>query len=390
MKGLFTVFRKEVKENLRDRRSLLSSLIFGPLIGPLIFSIMIGTIAQMEINKAEKPLHLPVNGAEHAPELVAFLKHQGVIIEAPVEDPSSAVRSTDEEIIIVITEEFGKNLSEARPAPVELVLDNSRRTARSKISRTRNLLRAYGSQIGKLRLLVRGIDPSIGQALTLEERDLATPSSRGALILSMLPYFLMLSVFTGGLYLAIDTTAGEKERQSLEPLLCLPVPRWQIMSGKLLATFVFSVLSLILTLIAFRICMQFIPAEKMGLQLQLDVHTLWITFLLMLPVAVFAASLQTIIAAFAKGFREAQTYLSLNLLVPMIPSVTLIVLPVKSVLWMLSIPIFSQALLLEKLLRGEDVILLDALLCVFTTLVAGSMLAYIAARLYKSDTLALA
>ena len=113
-------------------------------------------------------------------------------------------------------------------------------------------MHAYGAQIGQLSLQLRGVSPTIRSPIMVKDVDLSTPQSRGMLVMIMLPYVLMITAFTGGMHLAIDTTAGEKERKSLEPLLINPVPRWQIMLGKMSATATYAFASLVLTLVAFR------------------------------------------------------------------------------------------------------------------------------------------
>lgn len=387
-RGVRTVFKKEVRENLRDRRSVTSSLVYGPLFGPLIFALMIAGMTKMEMDRAEKDIELPVVGAEHAPNLVTFLKQQGVQIKEPPDDPDAAVSNEEEDLILVIDERFGENLEAGMPAPVMLIMDRSRREARTKVQRIDRMLTGYGNQVGRLRLMARGIHPEIIDAVVVQEKDLSTPESRGALLLSMLPYFVILAVFMGGMYLAIDTTAGERERQSLEPLLITPPARWQVMSGKLMATIVFALVSLAITLVAFAIAMRLVPTDSMGMQLNLSASVLGMIFLVVAPVGVLASSLQTIIAAFAKSFREAQTYLSLFLIVPIVPSLVLFVVPMKSQLWMMTIPILSQNLLIEDLVRGEGVDPLAALVSIGSTLLAGILLGMVAARLYNREQLA--
>src|SRR5690606_5649109 len=115
------------------------------------------------------------------------------------------------------------------------------------------------------RLLARGIDPSVIQPMKLQRLDVATPAGRALLILGMLTYFCFMSMLVGGFYLAVDSTAGERERGSLEPLLSLPVTRAALIGGKMLATAVFMSLSLLLTLFAFVVVLRFIPLEALGM-----------------------------------------------------------------------------------------------------------------------------
>lgn len=382
-----TVLKKELTDGFRDRRSLFSALFFGPLFGPVIFSVVLATTLEVERERAEKPIDLSIVGAENAPNLVAFLEMHGVRTKAPVADPVEAVRSEEEDLVLVIPPEYGGQLKRGEPAEVTLVRDRSRRAASTVTSRLRGLLAGYGQQIGRLRLQVRGVDPSIVNAVVVAEKDLSTPQSRGALILAMLPYLMMMAVFIGSMYLAIDSTAGERERRSLEPLLLNPVPRWKLMTGKLLATTLLGVVSLSLTVAAFAISVRFVPAGTAGLKLNLDLVTSLLIFLVILPITLIASSLQTIIAAFTKSFREAQTYVSLLLLVPMVPSFALMLVPVKTELWMTAVPMLAQNLLIEKLVRGEGVIWLHFGLAGLCTTLIGILLATVSAGLYRREAL---
>ncbi len=382
MSAWWVVFVKEVVDNLRDRRAVMSSLVFGPLFGPILFAVMISTVAKIEVEKAESLLQIPVVGEQNAPNLVNFLRREGVEIQPALDNPEQAVLDKDADVVIRIPESYPEQWREGRPAMVEVIVDKSRRQTRKVYERVERLLNRYSGQIGSLRLHLRGIDPGIVRAVGVKQVDLSTPGSRGALVMGMLPFFIMYTVFVGGMYLAIDTTAGEKERQSLEPLLINPAPRWQIMLGKLAATFTFSLLTLVVALVAFHFSKEMIPAESMNISFNLSPAVLLWCFVLLMPVALIASSLQTIIAAFSKGFREAQTYLSLMVFIPMVPSMWLFLSPVKEQDWMASVPLLAQSVLINNLIRGEPLNMSWALISTAIGLLAGAALCLIAARLY--------
>lgn len=390
MSTIITVFLKEVRENFRDRRALTSALVFGPLFGPIVFSLLIGMIVRQEQERAEDVLELPVIGAQYAPNLVNFLERSGVEIAEAPDEPEAAIRSQERDVILEIGAQYAEQLRSGQPAEVTLIVDKSRRESETDIRRVRTLLAAYGGQIGALRLQARGVNPTVVRAIQVSEQDLSTPQSRGALLMTMLPYFVMLSVFIGGMHLAIDTTAGERERSSLEPLLVNPSPRWQIMAGKLIATLSFALISLAITLVAFSISMRFIPLEAEGLSLTLDPGTGFMIFLLVAPVALLASALQTIVASFSKSFREAQTYLSFLMFVPMVPSLAMFVLTWKATTKLSAVPILGQNLLIERMMRGEGAPLDMVAISVICTVAVGLVLALIAARLYDNERIAFA
>ncbi|UTW45779.1 ABC transporter permease [bacterium SCSIO 12696] len=387
MRAMWTVALKEIKDNLRDRRALTSSLLFGPLIGPLVMTLMLTTISQQAQEKAQAPLQLPIVGVEYAQNLVAFLKRQGVEVLAAPPNPEQAVRNKKYDVVLRIPEKYPQQWRSGEPASVEIITDRSQQQAQLSRNRLQALLSSYSQQTGSLRLYLRGIDPTIAQAVRTREMDLSTPDSQSALVFGVLPFFVLMTVFIGGMYLAIDTTAGERERQSLEPLLITAVPRWQIMAGKLTATFCFCVLTLVVALLAFALSAQIISSNVDNIQPNLSPRVLLSCFAVVLPVALIASSLQTIIAAFSKGFREAQTYLSFLQLVPMVPGIWLMVSPLKEQFWMSWVPLLSQSVIINQLIKGETIELTWALSCIASSALLGLLLAVVAARLYSRPNL---
>lgn len=383
MSGLGTIYKKEIRENLRDRRSLFNSVLLGPILFPILFIGLGYFAASKQQERAEQVLEVPVVGAEYAPNLVAFLAQQGVLVQPAPEDPESLVRSQEVPVIIRIPEYYPGQWKQGKPAVVEIIADPSRRESETPIRRVRSLLLAYGAQIGQLRLQLRGVSPSIRTAIMVKDVDLSTPQSRGMLVMIMLPYVLMITAFTGGMHLAIDSTAGEKERKSLEPLLINPVPRWQIMLGKMSATATFSFASLVLTLLSFRFAFPLLPTGALGVDLNLGAMAIGGILLAVAPVVVLAAAMLTTLAALAKSLREAQSYMGLVFMIPMIPSIIFMVNPVTPVTWMMSIPMFSQNLLIGEFVRGESVPLLWLSLSMGSTLLIGLAFAAIAATLFN-------
>ncbi|MES2313585.1 MAG: ABC transporter permease [Pseudomonadota bacterium] len=388
-RAFLTVFLKEVKENLRDRRTLISAFLTGPLLGPVIFVMLINVTLNRELDKAEKQLPVPVIGAEYAPNLLDALRAGGVVPGAAVADPAQAVRKQDADVVLRIASNYGKAWRKGEPVQVELFYDSSQRDANTSVERVTRLVESYARQQGAMRLVARGMSPSAAWPLQVAKRDQATPQSRAVLMFAMLPYFFVITIFMGGMYLAIDLTAGERERQSLEPLFANPVPRWKILCGKLAAIGVFSTTSLLISLLAFAVVGQFIPAEKIGMELDLGVRFAAYVLLLMLPLVLLLSALQSMVAAFAKSYREAQTYLSLLMLVPLIPSALLSFMPIKAQAWMYAIPLLGQNLGIMQLLRGDGVSAEQIGLCLAGSLAAALIAILATIQLYRSERLAI-
>jgi sodium transport system permease protein len=389
MKAWWTVFVKEARENARDRRAVFAALIYGPLIGPVLFAAMMSFVLGKQQEQQEKPLELPVIGAEQAPNFVNFLKQQGAIILPATADPEKEIREQNRSVILRIPPEFAKAWRAGEPAPVELLYDASRQQALPAFERARALIEGYGQLTGVLRLQVRGIDPKLVHAVAVRNHDLSTPVSRAGGFLAFMPYLLVLSAFIGGMYLAIDVTAGERERQSLEPLLITPVPRAAILAGKLAATTAYSLLSLLISVVAFSISLPFVPADALGFVLSVPPAMALRIALAIAPMAFLASSLQTIIASYARSFREAQTYLQFLMLLPAAPSILLAINPVKPDPWMWVAPLFSQSVLINALARGDAVSPAQIATSVAVTLLVAFALALVAVRLYQRERIAL-
>ena len=389
MNAVLTVWWKEVRENLRDKRTVMSALFYAPLFGPIMFVVLINMQIDREMAKAEGPLKVPVIGAQYAPDLVAALKQQGLEPQPAIADPEGAVRHRDADVVLRIPASYGKAWSKGDPAQVELIYDASQMGTDTPRDRLEKMLKGYMGEQGALRLLARGLSPAIATPLVISDRDQSTPQSRAGLIFGILPYFFVIAIFIGGMYLAIDLTAGERERQSLEPLFANPVARWKILAGKLAAICTFSAISLLISLAAFAVVGRFIPTEKLGMELDLGLRFSGQVLLLMLPLIVLLASLQSMVAAFAKSYREAQTYVSLLMFVPVLPSILLSTMPIKAQEWMYAVPLLGQHLGIMQLLRGDGVTADQFGLCLAGSLAASILGVLATAHLYQSERLAI-
>jgi len=389
MRSSLIVFMKEVRENLRDRRTVLNTLLTGPLLAPVIFVLIINGVIARELDKAEKPLPVPVVGASQAPNLIAFLKQHNVVIKDAPADAERAVREMDADLVLRIPDTYAESWNKGESAQVELIYDASQRDAQGSVARLRAVLDGYAQGNGAMRLLARGISPAVVRPLVVAERDQSTAQTRSGTLFAMLPYFFILGAFVGGMALAIDTTAGERERQSLEPLLVNPVPRGQILAGKLAATSAFALTSVLLGIIAFSVVGRFLPTEKLGMALSIGPHFAFTTMLVMLPLVALIATLQTLAAAFAKSFREAQTYLSLLMFVPAVPTMLLSLFPIKTQTWMYAVPLMGQQVTITRLMRGDVVTMQQLGLCFACTAAAALVIYFVTATIYRGERLAI-
>jgi sodium transport system permease protein len=368
---VLAVARKETVDGLRDRRSLASALM-AVLVGPMLAGAAIAMLANAE---AVRPLDVLMSSPEHAPALVSFLEDRGARISRAQGDVLSAVRSGRADVALVIPDDHARTLQEGRPAEVQIVSDPSRGRSSREARRAQQLVGAYAQELARLRLLARGVSPEILTPVRIETLDLSTERSRAAAALATLPVFLLVSAFIAGMSLAIDSTAGERERGSLEPLLQNPVEPRALLLGKWLAVSGLNAFGVVLTLAVSVLVLRRLPLEDMGVRMDLGPADLTRALVVCLPLAFLAAGLQLLVATLGRSFKEGQTYVSMLLFAPMVAGMMLAFFPLKTSPWMFGVPLLSQHQLLSAVFRGDGsppvwlglaggVALLAALACV--------------------------
>lgn len=389
-RAIRTVFVKEVLENLRDRRVILSAFFFGVLFAPALFGFMTTFASRRAVENQDQPLELAVSHAEHAPNLVQFLAENGVEVKRVAMTPTAAmdaVRSGEQDLILLLDESYGRELEAGESAPVDLVVDTANSQTAASAERARRLLAGYGQQLATLRLMVRGISPEVVQPVQVRTLDVATPAGRSLLILGVMTYFCFMSMLMGGFYLAIDTTTGERERGSLEPLLSLPVRRAELIVGKMLATGAFMSVSLLLTLAAYAVVLRFIPLEVLGMSANFGPRVVAQIFAVMMLFVPLGAGLMTAVASFTRSNREAQSWLTFVMLLPIAPIMFAVVNGTKPTAGLMAVPSLSQHLLATSLMRGDSIPPLHVAIAAASTLAAGALFVLLAIRLYRREAL---
>jgi len=384
------VFAKEVLDNFRDRRTLLSAILMGPLFGPVLFAFIINLSIQRSLSDAEQPLDVPVIGAAHAPNLVDYMESRNLrIVDGPASRDAAitAVETGSLDVVVYIPANVGERLRQSRPVRIEVISDQANSAANRDARRVRSALYGYNQEVAAMRLAARGLSPLAAQPLNIDDVDVSTPSGRSALLLGMMSYFFIFALMMGGMYLAIDSTAGERERGSLEPLLSLPVTRDRLILGKIFAACLFMMLSLILSMLSFYVALNFLPLEQLGMTPNFGLPVVGKAFLLLLPFVLLGAALMTLVASFTKSYREAQTWLSVLMLAPTLPILIVSVLTLRPQTAYMFVPSLSQHLLLVDMVKNEPLDPLHVTISVVCTLAIGIALTWLCARLYRREGL---
>ncbi len=386
MQAALRVYLKELLDALRDRRTLLVVFASSVALGPLVLVLISQLVGSME-KRAEARV-IVVQGMEHAPGLRNFLERQTYTIQpAPAGYEQLLKDSKLGDPVLVVPASFEQEQARGEAPMVELMSSSGNQRANSGSGRVLRLLQAYNREQAQLRLAVRGIPPATLEAMQIDERDLADPGARAAQFAVMVPYFVMMAVLYGALNAALDTTAGERERGSLEPLLMNPAPRWSLVLGK------WGAVASVGMMIAVLSCMSFLPAqwllrsETLAAVFQFGLReALWFIGLL-LPLAALVAALLMAIAIRCKSFKEAQANATVVILAVSLLPLMNFFNQEGAAPWHLWVPALAQSTLMGKVLKGEVPLPADLLLTAgVSTVVTVLALAYVV-RMLRSAAL---
>lgn len=396
MNAILVVLQKELRDALRDRRSVLSLAIF-PIIGPLMILFLFNTI--LDSVEQAQDLTLPVVGAANAPDLIDYLQQNGLTI-TPVEAVAGQVFSPQQfeaveklivtrsyNFVLLIPDDFHKQLADNIPVNLELHYDSSRQNEAARVGRVQALLEGWGRETASLRLMARGLSANIMRPVTVARIDVAGEQARAQNIMGMVTMFVLMAAFASGVGIAVDATAGERERKSLEPLLVNPVPRRYLVIGKWLAAATFSVLGLILVMSLNLFALSRVPLEELGISFIVGPREIIGMLMVVVPLGFFATALQMFIGLFARSFKDAQVYISLMMLLPIVPFYYNLVNDSGRQLWMNFVPLLGQNMLLTDVVSGRTPAISDFVLAACSLAVWASLFIAMAARLIKRERL---
>lgn len=366
-----TVLRKELIDHLRDRRTALMVFTLSIVMGPLILIGLTYFISSVE-EKAEKK-EVYVQGTENSPQLANFFARQDVTIKDPKSDFRELIKQGKHDAVLVIPKDFQDKFLTGK-AEVELVYDDTRQDTGGAGGVLKRLLRAFNSEVGNQRLIARGVSPQVLRAVEVQEVNMGTTAQRAAMLLFIIPWMALIVGVTGCIAVAIDMTAGERERGSLEPLLMNPVSRAAVIIGKWGAVAVYGIVIVSLILLGFGLTLAFAPMPKLAGFISLSPMQYLLFAAMLFPFAPAIGALQMLIATYGRTFKEAQTYVSYLVsglsLVPMVSMFG----QFKDAAWQLFVPMLGQLMVLTRILRGEPVAAIHFLLplgiCVLIAIVS--------------------
>jgi sodium transport system permease protein len=352
MRDAWIVYAKEVIDALRDRRTLLMVLLSSVAIGPMVLVLVSSLVAGME--KRAEARELVVHGMDHAPTLRNYLQRQTYTLrEAPADYEQQLKDSRLAHPVLVVPTDFEAEIARGAAPVVELMSSAANQRAQTGTGAVVRLLRGFNQEQAALRLAVRGVSASVLETLHLEERDLADPATRAAQLSTMVPFFVLMAVLYGALNAALDSTAGERERGSLEPLLMNPASRAAIVVGKWAAIASVGMLIAVLSCLSFLPGQWLIRSEALSAMFRFGIGEALAFIALLLPLAGALSAVLMAIAIRCRTFKEAQANATVVVLaVSMLPLVGWFNQE-GAAAWHLWVPALAQTTLMGRVLRGE-------------------------------------
>ena len=349
---LWTIYRKEIVDALRDRRTMMAVLASSVLMGPLVLLAISGLVASLEANAEQREVVFA--GIDRAPTLVNFLARQTYTVKpAPADYEQQLRQATLADAVVVVPDDFEAALVRGEAPIIEIVSDSANQRSQASAGRVSRLLEGFSRERATLTLALRGVSPDALEPIRVADRDLASTQTRATQITGILPFFVLMAVLTGALNAALDTTAGERERGSLEPLLMNPAERWVLVLGK------WGAVASVGMLIAVLACFSFLPgqwllrSDTLAAMFQYGVHEVMLFLVVLLPFAAAVSALLMAVAIRCKTFKEAQASTTVVMLAAsLLPLINVFSLGEESP-WYLWVPALAQNLLMTHVLKGE-------------------------------------
>jgi sodium transport system permease protein len=354
MKEIIAIYMKEISDAMRDRRTLMMVLLSSLLLVPLLLFVFSTVLSQLESQAIDRSV-MAVN-MKDAPSLENYILRQGYQIKEAPKDYEAKARSKElGKPVLLVPAQFEADLVQGKKVSLEIAYDTSNRQSEMGLNPLRQLLSGYTQEKIALDLMMRGVSQEVLQLVTVKERHLSRPDERKVTVTGMLPMVLIMAIVMGGMFAAIDTTAGERERGSLEPLMMNPISGLQLALGKTAAVASVSVLVVILTVLSFFPAQSLIQNEALRAEFQFGLKDALAFLLVLVPLAGALAALQVALSLTCKTFKEGNVRNQLlSLTVSFLPLFFLLN-PGKEPAWLGWVPVMAQTQMMNQVLKGEAV-----------------------------------
>ncbi|PYT20723.1 MAG: hypothetical protein DMG57_41065 [Acidobacteria bacterium] len=381
-----TIYLKEMLDMFRDRRSLISMIVVPVLAVPSLFAVVHYFTQNLGKKAQNESARVGISASVSQPGLTGALKSVGFEL-VPQTDARAAVENKSVAASLDLTRAADGT------GQIVIYVDKTREASSIAAERLTAFLERLKLEQVKSSLRGLGVSERVLNPFTVKSTNVAPAKKMAGFILgSVLGYAVLLLMFTGGMYPAIDMTAGEKERHTMETLLASPASREEIVLGKVLATTTASFLTAMLTIASILISIQRAGLGQGGGEFERlvsraapDASTVVLVLLTLLPTALFAASVMIAIALFARGFKEAQSLLTPVVMAVVVPAVVGMLPGIELNVGLALIPVFNVSQLIKEIVLGEFSHL--AFLAAFLSNVFYALVAFwFSVRIFKTES----
>lgn len=359
---LFIVFRKELLDALRDKRTLFATIILPLLLLPVIM-FGFGAAASASVRKVQKEgFNIVILGEEHAPKLVSSLRGTSSIkIENDTNNLAERISLKKLRAAVVVPPNFENDLEKRNePAPLEILHYAGEMRSQFAVRTLQSTIRVYSDSVVSDRLSAANLPTDLIRPFTTEEKNIAPPEKVGGNIFGgLIPYLIIFLSFVGAMGPAIDLTAGEKERGTIETILASPVSRTDLVLGKFLMVLTASLVTTLISLSSFAITfvipsafIQQLSRVGGGAGLQISGTNILAVFALVFPLAILFSAGLLAIALLARTFKEAQSYLSPLMMLIVLPAMAALLPGIEPRFPLTLIPVLNVSLISKEVLSG--------------------------------------
>jgi len=392
MKNSLIVFLKELKDTLRDRRTIIFMVAIPLLIFPVLISIASGMIISQAKKAEAKTLEIALINHGNAPEFrQQLLGNEKVTLREDIDEnqAKTLIRHDELDALIVFDKDFDQKVEDLSQGRVRLLMKMTEDTEIEK-KRLLKLLTDFEETLRMKRFQEMDLDESIIKTIKINEQNLATAKEQLAeAVGGFLPYMFIIFCFMGAMYPAIDLAAGEKERGTLETLLTSPVDRFQILVGKLGVVMLAGIISALVAMLGLYLGirrMSDIPAELLDTVMSiLEVNTILILISLLVPLTIFFAALLLSLSIFARSYKEAQSILSPLMFVVIIPAFMGLLPGINLTMGTALIPILNVSLATKAIIA--ETITVPLLAAVYLSLIILAVVGiYVCSKIYGRES----
>ena len=387
------VYRKELLEAFRDRRTLISMIVIPVLVIPLLMVAMGGAAARMVMRARQEIPPVMVLGGTNSPELMKSLEDLASIrLVPPSADYTNQISDKQIRAAVIIPQGFDAVLQrQAGTTAVSILVYGGEMKSLFAAQTLKDHFATFRDRVIDQRLSERDFPRELLTPFRIEQANVAPPKKvSGNIVGAIIPYILILMCLTGALHPAVDLTAGEKERGTIETILSSPVARMDLALGKLLVTFTAALSTTLLSLSSMGasfLLLRQLPFKAGWPELVIDLQSLGAVFLMMAPLALLFSAIMLAVGLVSRTPREANSYLQPLIMATIMPALASILPGVELNASLALIPIVNVSLVSKEILSGTFNWDLIAIIVASTLVYASCALAFTVRMFNREEVL---